>query len=85
MKKIHILCPEYVPLENKGEEAIIRGTIDVIFGKQEELCEYHMVFLNLANPVYPSQKLISGKKILESAEPETCLQLFGYKPIPNRV
>lgn len=47
MKKIHILCPEYVPLENKGEEAIIRGTIDVIFGKQEELCEYHMVDMNI--------------------------------------
>ena len=29
--KIRVLCPEYVPLENKGEEAIIRGTIDVLF------------------------------------------------------
>ena len=25
--KIRVLCPEYVPLENKGEEAIIRGTM----------------------------------------------------------
>ena len=45
--KINILCPEYVPLENKGEEAIIRGTIDVIFGQQEEPCEYHMVDMNI--------------------------------------
>jgi polysaccharide pyruvyl transferase WcaK-like protein len=45
--KIHILCPEYVPLENKGEEAIIRGTVDVIFGKQEDACEYHMVDMNI--------------------------------------
>lgn len=44
--KIHILCPEYVPLENKGEEAIIRGTMDVIFGKQDNPCEYHMVDMN---------------------------------------
>ncbi len=54
MKKIHILCPEYVPLENKGEEAIIRGTIDVIFGKQEELCEYHMVDMNIDKYQYVS-------------------------------
>ena len=40
-KKINILCPEYVPLENKGEEAIIRGTIDVLFPNIE--CEYHIV------------------------------------------
>lgn len=47
MKKPQILCPEYVPLENKGEEAIIRGTIDVIFGQQENSCEYHMVDMNI--------------------------------------
>lgn len=45
--KIHILCPEYVPLENKGEEAIIRGTVDVIFGKQDNACEYHLVDMNI--------------------------------------
>ncbi len=39
--KIVVLCPEYVPLENKGEEAIIRGTIDVLFPNIE--CEYHIV------------------------------------------
>ena len=39
--KIRVLCPEYVPLENKGEEAIIRGTIDVLFPNIE--CEYHIV------------------------------------------
>lgn len=39
--KIHILCPEYVPLENKGEEAIIRGVIDVLFADID--CEYHIV------------------------------------------
>lgn len=39
--KIHILCPEYVPLENKGEEAIIRGVIDVLFTDID--CEYHIV------------------------------------------
>ena len=40
--KIHILCPEYVPLENKGEEAIIRGTMDVVFLNPDN-CEYHFV------------------------------------------
>lgn len=43
-KSIQILCPEYVPLENKGEEAIIRGTIDVIF--PDTPCEYHVVDMN---------------------------------------
>ena len=38
---IHVLCPEYVPLENKGEEAIIRGTMDVVFKGIQ--CEYHIV------------------------------------------
>ncbi|CAM4054847.1 polysaccharide pyruvyl transferase family protein [Gillisia hiemivivida] len=46
IKKIHILCPEYVPLENKGEEAIIRGTIDVIYGDNSDHCEYHIVDMN---------------------------------------
>lgn len=32
MSKIYnILIPELVPLENKGEEAIVRGIADVIF------------------------------------------------------
>lgn len=39
--KYQILCPEYVPLENKGEEAIIRGVIDVVFPDHE--CEYHII------------------------------------------
>lgn len=39
--KIKILCPEYVPLENKGEEAIIRGIIDVLFADND--AEYHIV------------------------------------------
>jgi len=40
-KKITVLCPEYVPLENKGEEAIIRGVVDVLFSDRE--CEFHLV------------------------------------------
>jgi polysaccharide pyruvyl transferase WcaK-like protein len=40
-KKIHLLCPEYVPLENKGEEAIIRGVVDVL--NLEAGCVYHIV------------------------------------------
>lgn len=32
MKKIyHILVPELVPLDNKGEEAIVRGIADIVF------------------------------------------------------
>jgi len=31
LKTYHILVPELVPLENKGEEAIVRGIADVIF------------------------------------------------------
>jgi polysaccharide pyruvyl transferase WcaK-like protein len=43
--KIHILCPEYVPFENKGEEAIIRGTIDILFSESGDKCIYHVVDL----------------------------------------
>lgn len=45
-KKTHILCPEYVPFDNKGEEAIIRGVIDVVFSNNAEYCEYHVVDWN---------------------------------------
>ncbi len=45
-KPIHILCPEYVPLENKGEEAIIQGTIDSIFG-DNTMVEYHLLDSNI--------------------------------------
>ena len=31
LKTYHILVPELVPLENKGEEAIVRGIADVVF------------------------------------------------------
>lgn len=44
-KTVQILCPEYVPLENKGEEAIIRGTVDVIF--PDVPTEYHIVDMNV--------------------------------------
>lgn len=40
--KIVILCPEIVPMDNKGEEAIIRGIMDLL-GLDEENCEYHIV------------------------------------------
>ena len=40
-KEIHILCPEYVPLENKGEEAIIQGTIDTVFEETDYIIHYH--------------------------------------------
>jgi hypothetical protein len=42
--KIHILCPEYVPFENKGEEAIIRGTADILFENPNK-CIYHVIDL----------------------------------------
>lgn len=47
---VHILCPEYVPLENKGEEAIIRGTVDVVFPNRQ--CEYHIVDMNIDEYFY---------------------------------
>jgi polysaccharide pyruvyl transferase WcaK-like protein len=40
MQKYNILCPEYVPLANKGEEAIIRGITDTLF--PEGNCEIHL-------------------------------------------
>jgi len=40
MKKYHILVPEYVPLSNKGEEAIVRGIGDALF--PEKNCEIHL-------------------------------------------
>ena len=50
MKKIHVLCPEYIPLENKGEEAIIKGTIDVVFPNNE--CVYHIIDNNTKTYYY---------------------------------
>ena len=40
-KTYHIFIPEYVPLENKGEEAIIRGIGDVLF--PEDKVEFHIL------------------------------------------
>lgn len=36
----HILVPEYIPLENKGEEAIVRGIMDVLY--PDGNCEIHL-------------------------------------------
>jgi polysaccharide pyruvyl transferase WcaK-like protein len=36
----HLLVPEYVPLKNRGEEAIIRGIMDVLFPNGN--CEIHL-------------------------------------------
>lgn len=44
MKKYNIFCPEHVPLENKGEEAIIRGMADVLF--PEGNVEFHILDIN---------------------------------------
>lgn len=41
MKTYHIFCPEYVPLENKGEEAIIRGVEDTVFPGAD--VQYHVL------------------------------------------
>jgi polysaccharide pyruvyl transferase WcaK-like protein len=46
-KEIHILCPEYVPLENKGEEAIIQGTIDTVFEESDYIIHYHLLDTNI--------------------------------------
>ena len=40
--KIVILCPEIVPLDNKGEEAIIKGVMDVK-GLDEDNCIYQVI------------------------------------------
>lgn len=40
--KIVILCPEIVPLDNKGEEAIIKGVMD-IKGLKEDNCIYQVI------------------------------------------
>lgn len=40
-KTFHIFIPELVPLENKGEEAIVRGIADVIF--PDGNCEIHLL------------------------------------------
>ena len=55
MKVVKVLCPEHVPFENKGEEAIIQGTIDALF--YDVKCEYHVVDwnskeLSIKNGVY---------------------------------
>lgn len=44
MKKYHFLIPEYVPLSNKGEEAIVRGIADSLF--PEGNCEIHLFDMN---------------------------------------
>ena len=40
--KVVILCPEIVPMDNKGEEAIIRGVMDTL-GFNSSNCEYHII------------------------------------------
>ncbi len=40
-KTYHLFVPEYVPLENKGEEAIVRGIADTLF--PEGNCEIHLL------------------------------------------
>lgn len=40
--KIIFLCPESVPIDNKGEEAIIKGIIDTL-GLSIDKCEYHII------------------------------------------
>ncbi len=40
--KLVILCPEIVPLDNKGEEAIIKGIMDVK-GLSEDNCYYQVI------------------------------------------
>lgn len=44
--KITILCPEIVPLENKGEEAIIKGIMD-IFDYTPKNCFYQICARNI--------------------------------------
>ncbi len=39
-RSVHIFIPELVPLENKGEEAIVRGIADVLF--PDGNCEIHL-------------------------------------------
>ena len=39
-KTYHIFVPEFVPLENKGEEAIVRGIADVLYPRGN--CEIHL-------------------------------------------
>lgn len=63
--KIHIFCPEYVPLKNKGEEAIIRGVADVLF--PEGNCDIHILDIEADEytyhdgiHVYPSKWFISS-------------------------
>lgn len=50
--ELHILCPEYVPLENKGEEAIIQGTIDSVFQNTEFKIHYHLLDTNILEYKY---------------------------------
>jgi polysaccharide pyruvyl transferase WcaK-like protein len=49
MRKYNIFCPEYVPMNNKGEEAIIRGIADVLF--PEGNCDIHLLD-NVDNYIY---------------------------------
>ena len=49
-KKLQIFVPEYVPLANKGEEAIIRGMGDVIFPNEQ--VEFHILDLYSNQPKY---------------------------------
>lgn len=55
MKKYNILCPEYVPMDNKGEEAIMQGMADTIF--PDGNCRFH-IFDWACDHVYENNKLI---------------------------
>ena len=50
MKKYQLMMPEYVPLKNKGEEAIIRGIADVLF--PEGNCDIHLLDMDADEYIY---------------------------------
>lgn len=59
----NIFIPEYVPLENKGEEAIVRGVADVLY--PNDVCHVHLLdnvdeyYFDNGIHVYPLKWFIS--------------------------
>ena len=85
-KTIQVFIPEVIPLENKGEEAILRGLEDVLFPGQS--VHFHILAYNCRKPratgnltIYPNGWFYPRRVFREvylSLNPLDVLNLMGF-------
>lgn len=95
LKKIQVFIPEVIPLENKGEEAILRGYEDQLFPGQE--VHFHILAYNCSTPktignltIYPDKWFYPRwvfREVYLSLNPLDILNLLGFlfQGLRNRV